>query len=69
MTLEQPLELTRDVARANTALDQTADATARELIDDVQELQLTTVAARVVLEVKRPDVIGELGAEAAGGDR
>jgi len=49
---------------APSALDR--QRLAGELVDDVEELQLTAIGGRVVLKIQRPHMVGAHGAEPAG---
>jgi len=46
-----------------SAIDLDRQCLTGELVEDVEELQLTAVVGGVVLEVERPDMVGMLGLE------
>jgi hypothetical protein len=60
---DEPLEDRDGLIGGDRAVDVHDQRLARELVDDVQQLQRLAVGGLVELEVKRPHMIGALGAQ------
>src|ERR1035437_5688856 len=66
---DQPLQRRDDHVRVDAARDQHHQRLARELVNDVQQLQRPRVGRLIELEIERPHVIRPLGAKPLGRDR
>ena len=66
---DEALERRDDRVGVDAALDQHHQRLARELVDDVEQLQRPPVGGLVELEVERPHLVGALGAQPLGRHR